>query len=212
MIVALVLTVVALLVRRHRKNSPGPPSLFRPRSLFESAPVARRDSSASVGIIMDDLDIEGASLPVAETALPIGAIVVSPSPSASLEDKSVDRSSFNKAALVSDAAVADRVGGSGGDVPFPNETLNPAHQPFGAPHAAGATGEIGAGASLAHGPDKGRKGIKLKKKKKKAGHDREAAAAAIAMSRASRLAVLKQAAQVKQRPPKRKSQPKQQLR
>merc|ERR1712146_733828 len=110
-----VLTVVALLVRRHRKNSPGPPSLFRPRSLFESAPVARRDSSASVGIIMDDLDIEGASLPVAETALPIGAIVVSPSPSASLEDKSVDRS-FNKAALVSDAAVADRVGGSGGDV------------------------------------------------------------------------------------------------
>ena len=57
----------------------------------------------------------------------------------------MDRSSFNKAALVSDAAVADRVGGSGGDVPFPNETLNPAHQPFGAPHAAGATGEIGAG-------------------------------------------------------------------
>merc|ERR1712146_863072 len=161
--------------------------------------------------IMDDLDIEGASLPVAETALPIGAIVVSPSPSASLEDKSMGRSSFNKAALVSDAAVADRVGGSGGDVPFPNETLNPVHQPFGAPHAAGATGEIGAGASLAHGPDKGRKGIKLKKKKKN-GHDREAAAAAIAMSRASRLAVLKQAAQVKQRPPKRKSQPKQQLR
>jgi hypothetical protein len=219
-IVALAITVVALLVHRRRKSTPGAPPLFRPQSLFNSAPIARRDSNVSVGIIMDEMDVDQTSLPVAELSMPVGAVFV-PSEQDNKKNSVRARSSFPEA-MPRGVAVAE---GSGGGDGIAVEMLNSAH---GASASVGDGGGGGgasaaaaaAAAAVAASPASKqsgrppRRGIQLKKRtpKNQPTSDKNKSMSAAGINRGARLARLRQSMHEKQRLPKRKSQPNQQLR
>jgi len=206
-IVALAITVVALLVHRRRKSTPGAPPLFRPQSLFNSAPIARRDSNVSVGIIMDETDVDQTSLPVAELSMPVGAVFI-PSEQDNKKNSVRARSSFPEA-MPRGVAVAE---GSGGGDGIAVEMLNPAH---GASAAAAAAAAAVAASPASKQPGRPpRRGIQLKKRtpKNQPTSDKNKSMSAAGNNRGARLARLRQSMHEKQRLPKRKSQPNQQLR
>lgn len=125
LVVALVLTVIALLIRRRTSQSGQAPVLF--------SSTMRRDSNVSVGLALDavdnfDGDVEPGRLkgmmPVAQTALPYGAVV------ASTASSSVSKPPSGKS-MQNDVAVAVAEGKSSSVSFRATEVLNPAHGALG---------------------------------------------------------------------------------